>query len=193
MSAFQERVRIVLAAIVAAYKKTFEFTRKVAVWLSPPPRFCAALLSLAFVISFLSWAIGDRVTSAVLFFPQERGPALLGELRNVPRTFGTERTAELIASEFLLGPADPRLKPAFPVEAKLESVMFRKGTLYVDIGEEAAIADPPAIKTGVAALEKSLHSALPTLRHIVVTIGGVQPYMEGLPRPDDGAKKSKKN
>jgi hypothetical protein len=169
------------------------FLKRTAIWLSPPPRFCAALLSLAFVISLLSWAIGDRVYQSVLFFPQARGTALRGELRNLPRTSGREKTAELLASELLLGPASPDLASAFPVGVRVESTMLRRGVLYLDLSQDAALADPARLRIGLASMEKSLRAGLPGIGRIVITIGGIEPYKDGLAIPDETAKKSKKN
>lgn len=176
-----------------AIGKTADFIKRVAVWLSPPPRLCAALLSLVFAVSLLSWAIGDRVYQSVLFFPQARGTALRGEPRNLPRTAGREKKAELIASELLLGPVDPALVSAFPSGVRVESTILRRGSLYVDLSPDAALADPAKLKIGLASMERSLRAGLPGIGRIVITIGGIEPYKEGLPSASEAAKKSKKN
>jgi hypothetical protein len=193
MSNFLEKIATLARKTFPAAKSAAAFLKRVAIWLSPPPRFCAALLSLAFTVSLLSWAIGDRVYQSVLFFPQARGEALRGEPRNLPRTFGTERKAELIASELLLGPAGPSLRPAFPSGVRVASTLYRHGTIYVDLSEDAALADPADLKLGLRALEKSLRAGLPWARRITLTIGGMQPYLDGLPELLDAAKKNKKN
>lgn len=193
MSASTSNVPTLAQKFASLAGQVGRFLRRIAVWLSPPPRFCAALLSLVFVISLLSWAIGDRIYQSVLFFPQSRGMELRGELRNLPRTSGREQTAELLASELLLGPASPDLVSAFPVGVRVESTMLRHGVLYLDLSQDAALADPARLRIGLASMQKSLRAGLPGIGRIVITIGGIEPYTDGLANPDGTAKKSKKN
>lgn len=193
MSASTRNISTLAQKLASFARQVGAFLKRTAIWLSPPPRFCAALLSLVFVISLLSWAIGDRVYQSVLFFPQARGTGLRGELRNLPRTTGREKTAELLASELLLGPADPSLASAFPAGVRVESTMLRRGVLYLDLSQDAALTEPARLRIGLAAMEKSLRAGLPGIGRIVITIGGFEPYKDGLANPDDTAKKSKKN
>ena len=193
MSASTRSISTLAQMLSSFLKQVGGFLRRTAIWLSPPPRFCAVLLSLVFVISLLSWAIGDQVYQSVLFFPQARGTALRGELRNLPRTAGREKTAELLASELLLGPANPSLASAFPVGVRVESTILRRGVLYLDLSQDAALADPARLKVGLASMEKSLRAGLPGIGRIVITIGGIEPYKDGLANPSGTAKKSKKN
>ena len=193
MSASTRNIPALMQKLAAFMRQVGAFLRRIAIWLSPPPRFCAALLSLVFVISLLSWAIGDRVYQSVLFFPQARGAGLRGELRNLPRTAGREKTAELLASELLLGPASPDLGSAFPIGVRVESTMLRHGVLYLDLSQDAALADPERLRIGLASMEKSLRAGLPGIGRIVITIGGIEPYKDGLANPSGTAKKSKKN
>ena len=114
MRNFLDKLKAIGAAILVFFKKAMDLCRRFAIWISPPPRFCTAVIALLFVISLVSWAVIDRNWDSVLFFPQLRGAAIRGELRSLPRTLSTEKKAELIASEFLLGPMDERLQSAFP-------------------------------------------------------------------------------
>jgi hypothetical protein len=165
-------------------------------WLSFPINACFAALATAFLVSFLSWAIADRRAEIALFFPAGSDPAkssaLRGELRDLPRPRGAEARAELVASELLLGPRDPKLHPAFPQDSRLESAIYRKGRLYIDISEDAALEDPAALKLGLKALRRSIRAAFPGLRSLTVTIGGREPYAD-FPEAGNGAKKQKNN
>jgi hypothetical protein len=158
-------------------------------WLSVPVNFCLALLGLLFMVSFVSWAVGSAFEEAVLFFPNARG-VLRGELREIPHSRGTEARADLIASEILLGPKNLSLYPAFPQGVRLETVMYRRGRLYVDLSPEAALEDPNSLKYGIAALERSLKTALPGMKRLSLTIGGKEPYAEGIEA--EGGKDIKK-
>jgi hypothetical protein len=151
-------------------------------WLSVPVNLCLAVLGLVFLVSFVSWAIGDKFEEAVLWFPDAKG-VLRGEIRQIPHSWGAEARAELVASELLLGPKSTFLVPAFAPGIKVDSVLYRKGRLFVDISPEAALTDlkdPDALKRGLSAMERSLRTALPSLRRLVVTIGGTEPYAIGL-------------
>jgi len=148
-------------------------------WLAVPVNLCLAVLGLVFVLSFLSWAFGDSFEQAVLFFPDARGN-LRGEPRDVPHSRGSESRAELIASELLLGPARASLLPAFAPGTRVESALYRRGRLFIDISPAAALEPPGALKSGIAAMERSLHAALPGLKRLSLTIGGKEPYAVGL-------------
>jgi hypothetical protein len=159
-------------ALVRAYKRTL-------VWLSVPVNLCLAVLGLVFVLSFASWAIGDKFGEIVLWFPDSKG-SLQGEIRQVPHCWGAEERAELVASELLLGPKTMSLRPAFESGVKVESVLYRKGRLFVDISLDAALEEAGSLKKGLAAMERSLRAALPGMRRLTVTIGGTEPYVVGL-------------
>ena len=148
-------------------------------WLSVPVNLCLAVLGTVFLVSFSSWAIGDHFEGAVLFFPDHKG-VLRGELREVPRAWGPEARAELIASELLLGPKTDLLSPAFSTGVRVESAIYRRGRLFIDISPDAALAAPNSVKNGLEAMKRSLRAALPGLKRISLTIGGKEPYTVSL-------------
>jgi hypothetical protein len=158
-------------------------------WLSVPVNLCLAVLGLVFLVSFASWAIGDRFEEAVLFFPDGKG-RLNGELRDIPHSWGSELRAELIASELLLGPNEADFLPAFNAGVRVESAIYRKGRLFIDLSANAALAPPQSLKIGIEAMERSLRAALPGLKRLSLTIGGKEPYAVGL--KDEGGKGIKK-
>jgi hypothetical protein len=172
-------------ALEAAYKRSI-------IWLAVPVNLCLAVLGLVFLISFGSWAIADRFTDVILWFPDAKG-ALHGEIRQVPVKWRAENRAELVASELLLGPKTLSLRPAFESGVKVETVLYRKGRLYVDISKDAALQEAKSLKAGIVAMEKSLRASLPGLRRLTVTIGGTEPYVTGLKvEGGGGAKKAGK-
>lgn len=193
MSNFQEKAREFARKALILALRAWEGLKRLAIWLSPPPRLTLTLLGLLFSVSLLSWAIGDRAREAVLFFPAVRGGSLHGESRNLPRSFSPEKTAELVASELLLGPIDPDLRPAFPPGIRVSATLYRHGILYLDLSPEAALAPRPELEKGLDALARSLRASLPWTRRLVLTIGGIEPWLEGLPGPSGGPKKIEKN
>jgi hypothetical protein len=186
MSQFLDAPRRFLLAVGRILAAAWAATLK---WLSVPVNLCLALIGLVFIVSFASWAIGDRFEEAVLFFPDAKG-RLHGETRNVPHSWGSEARAELIASELLLGPKDTSLSPAFTPGVRVDSVIYRKGRLFVDISPIAALDSPKSLKDGIGAMERSLKAALPGIKRISLTIGGKEPYAVGLKA--EGGKDIKK-
>jgi hypothetical protein len=186
MKPFLEKLRglsiVVGRALAEAYRRSV-------VWLSVPVNFCLAALGLVFLVSFASWAIGDRFENIVLWFPDTRG-SLQGELRQVPVKWGTEARAELVASELLLGPKSLSLLPDFGSSIRVESVLYRRGRLYLDISREAALEETKSLKNGLAAMERSLRASIPGLRRLTVTIGGTEPYSIGL-KAEEGRRAKK--
>ena len=177
--------RFVLAAgraLAVAWKVTLK-------WLSVPVNFCLSVLGLVFVISFVSWAFGAAFEEAVLFFPDQKG-YLHGELREVPHSRGSESRAELIASELLLGPKNTVFMPAFTSGVRVESAIYRKGHLFIDVSPDAALTPKKSLKTGLEAMERSLRASLPGLRRLSLTIGGKEPYSVGIGA--EGGKEIKK-
>jgi hypothetical protein len=170
------------SSFVVAYKRS-------KVWLSVPVNLCLAVLGLVFLVSFASWAIGRDFEPVVLWFPDSKG-SLRGEIRQMPVCWGTEARAEHVVSELLLGPKSMALHPAFEPGIRVESVLYRKGRLFVDISHEAALEDSKSLKNGLAAMGRSLRAALPGLRRLTVTIGGTEPYSVGL--KVEGARGAKK-
>jgi len=161
---------------------------RLSVWLAVPVNLCLAILGLVFLVSFGSWAIVDRFAEVVVWFPDAKG-ALHGELRQVPVKWRVENRAEGVASELLLGPKTLELKPAFLPGVRVESVLYRRGRLFLDISRDAAIMDTQALKVGLAAMDRSLRAALPGVRRLTVTIGGIEPYVSGLKNDVRGGSK----
>ncbi len=162
-------------------------------WLSVPFNLCLAVLASVFLLSLLSWAVLDRKAEVLLFFPDARNGRIQGEVRDLPRAWGSEARAELVASEVLLGPRNSGLAPAFPAGTRVEAVLYRKGRLYVDISDDAALAEPPSLKLGLEALRRSLAVAVPQAARIALTIGGREPYAETMAEAPGNTSKNRKN
>ncbi len=164
---------------------------RVAAWLAPPERMCLVLLGFSFAVSGLAWLVSDRFEDALVFFPDGRG-RLRGELRSIPAARGAEARAELVAAEALLGPMTPGLHACFPPGVRVEKVLLRKGSLYLDLSEDAALAPRSELERALEALTRSLRAASPAVRRVVLTIGGRVPWGD-LPAVVPEAKSEKKN
>jgi hypothetical protein len=191
MTRFLDALRRILAASWQALAQAWDF---VLGFLSVPINLCLSVLCLVFAISMGAWAFGEPFEKAVLYFPDPGAKgALRGEVRNVPHVYGTETKAELIVSELLLGPQSTSLSSAFEPGVRVESAMYRKGRLFIDISPEAALASQSSLRNGVEAMDRSLKSALPGLKRISLTIGGLEPFAMGLQTEGGANKKAEKN
>ena len=191
MTGFLDALRRFLAAAWQGLTEAWDFLVR---FLSVPVNLCLTVLCLVFFVSLGAWAFGEPFEKAVLYFPSPAAKgALRGEVRNVPRVLGTEARAELVASELLLGPQDGSLSPAFEPGVKVESAMYRKGRLFIDISPDAVLASPSSLQSGVAAMDRSLRAALPGLKRISLTIGGLEPFATGLQTGGGANKKAEKN
>lgn len=160
------------------------------VWVSPPRRVFSFILGLVLFVSLGSWALLDDRSSHILYFPSSTSGRLGAEIRDLPRRFGAEDRARELVSEFLLGPANPGLLPALPLGSSLEGLMLRRGTLYVDLSPETALLPEADLKRAIGALGRSLKVGVHQVRRLVVTLGGRQPWVDGLPAaPSAPAKK----
>ena len=189
MNRYLDALRRFLLALGRVLAAAFRATLK---WLSVPVNLYLAILGLVFVVSFASWGLGSSFEEAVLFYPDAKG-TLRGEVREIPHSRGTEARAELIASELLLGPKTATLFQAFPIGIRVESAIYRKGRLFIDLSQTAALQDaasPISLKTGLAAMARSLQAALPGMKRLSLTIGGMEPYAEGI--GPEGGKDIKK-
>jgi hypothetical protein len=169
----------VIRVLMAARTAFLIGARRARIWLSVPVNFCIAAIGAVFLVSFMSWAIGYCYSPTLLYFPDGRTGRLRGEVRDLPRKWLREPRAELVASEILLGPRSPALAPGFSQGSRVESVIFRRSVLYVDISADAALDDPKSLRIGLQALRRSLEVAVPGAR-VAITIGGYEPYLDGL-------------
>ena len=152
-------------------------------WVSPTTRLFAFLLTLVFVVSLGSWAIFDKNTSYILYFPTMGGSTLKGETRYMQRRSAVEARAQELVSEFLLGPANPNLVPALPSGTALNGVLYRKGTLYIDIDEQAALLPENDLRLALGALDRTIRVGMHQVRHVVLKVGGFQPWTESIVPP----------
>ncbi|MEI6387889.1 MAG: GerMN domain-containing protein [Spirochaetota bacterium] len=186
-------MKVFFSSVLGAISSLFTFAMAQAMalvqWIAPPRHILPTLLGLCFVFSLAAWSFGDRMTPFVLFFPTLDGSADRGERRDIPWKSDAEAQSEAIASEFLLGPFDPGLRPAFPMGVRLVSVLYRDGLLMVDLSEEAAIAPQSDLDLAIFNLRQTLALGVHSAKNIVITVGGYEPWRKDL--SDIGLKSGK--
>jgi hypothetical protein len=138
------------------------------------------LLALSLLISLAFFLImpPERV-ARTLFFPGATEAELSGERRLVPRVRDQEKAARLLADEMMLGPTRITLSRVFPRGTRVESLLLRNGVVYVDLNERAMIQSGEMrvdVRTGLAALRRTLLFNLRQLDEVVITINGNVPF-----------------
>lgn len=123
-----------------------------------------------------------RQTERVLFFPENITGKTHGESRLVPRERGREDAIVEVVDEILLGPTRLRDLPLVPADTRLDFLMLRGDTVYIDFSPELVVGSDSVQESVPRILEIVRHTIFynfPYVRQISITIGGQlpgQPY-----------------
>ncbi|MDR1565878.1 MAG: GerMN domain-containing protein [Treponema sp.] len=124
------------------------------------------------LIALLEFLISGLVRRTFVFYSILEGSAVV-EDRMVRRSFSKETDIRRYVEEALLGPVSPDSAPLFPRETRLRSFMYREGTAYADLSEEAAL--PPEggdVFRSCLTLNEGLRRNFPSLKDVKLFIGG---------------------
>ena len=98
---------------------------------------------LSFLILVCLLALGDFLFSGLVrrtfVFYSFIGREIVVEDRILHRSSDRETDIRRYVEEVLLGPVSPDLAPLFPLDTRLNSIMYRDGLVYVDLSESAAL------------------------------------------------------
>jgi hypothetical protein len=148
-------------------------------------------LAIAALIDFFTLGLARRtfmfynidsgvVTVEDRMLPVSRGNVLafFSNRRSSSRELDITRYVE----EALLGPVSSDYRPLFPRETRLRSLLYRNGTVYLDLSEEAVM---PILEGGEVFLNmKTLYAGIrrnfPFVRDIRFFIGGKAAYAEAV-------------
>jgi len=139
------------------------------------------LLLLLSAVMYMVWGSGR--TEQVLFFPEYRSSRCYGEARSLPVKDTKEKDVELLVREVLLGPMNVDLVSLFSRETRLQTILLRDQTLYLDFNMAIlnGISDAAlSFEEALACLTKTVRFNFPEIREVIYSINGVQPeLMEG--------------
>ncbi|HAK46069.1 MAG TPA: hypothetical protein DCO79_09165 [Spirochaeta sp.] len=144
------------------------FSRKFIILLS----LFAAFFLLTLV--FINFDAESRV-ERVLFFPDEDGQQLHGELRRLPERDDTAGNIELFVNELILGPVTIDLYRLIPQGVKLESLLVDEDTLYLGFSENlitSAETVPMSFNSIIEGLERAVVFNFPEIKEVKTAIGG---------------------
>jgi hypothetical protein len=100
--------------------------------------FYLLILALLAGVDFLKSGLVRRT---LMFYAISQGTETV-EDRFFPRSGSGETDIHRYVEEVLLGPAAPGVAPLFPRETRLESLLYREGTVYAGLSEPAALPPP---------------------------------------------------
>ncbi len=179
-----KKVRIPVKAITmatAVHETVKQTVKKGYDALDKPGRpFIALFLALP-IFSLAIFLIAPRPRDRLyLAFPDARTGKAVGEVRYVPRKWGTEKKAESVLEEILLGPELLTSLPIVSRDTRIRTVMYRGGVLYADIGPEFLLEGKPGqdFRKDIEAISRLLKRNLLMARRVVLLVGGRTPYAD---------------
>ncbi|MDC7126690.1 MAG: GerMN domain-containing protein [Spirochaetales bacterium] len=135
-----------------------------------------SIFTFFFIITLVFIMVdADRKVERVLFFPEENGQELYGELRRLPVRHNLVGNIELYVDELLLGPESVDLYRLIPTGVKLESILLDDGTLYLGFSESLvtkAELVPMSFPDIIDGITKAVVFNFPEVKEVKTTIGG---------------------
>ena len=135
------------------------------------------LLSFLFACGSFALTHFSREKHLVFFLEYQKG-TLAGEVRSIPWKSSLEERVQGLVEELLWGPIDPRFQRVFPLGSKVQSLLIRRGILYVDLSPDVLFASED-IRVGwderFSILRKTLSFNYPRFKHIFLTVSGQLP------------------
>ena len=135
-----------------------------------------ALFAVFFLIPlfFLTFD-ADRRVERVLFFPDEEGHTMHGELRRLPVRSDLEGNIELYVDELILGPVNIDLYRLVPEVVRLESILVDGSILYLGFSENLITA-AETVPAGFSEIIRNVESAVmfnfPEIKEVKTAVGG---------------------
>lgn len=117
----------------------------------------------------------DRRIERVLFFPDEEGLKVYGELRRLPVRKNLPADVELYVEELLLGPVSIDLYRLLPMDTELEGLLLDENILYLGFSENlvtSAETVPMSLSGIIEAVENAVVFNFPEIKEVKTAIGG---------------------
>jgi hypothetical protein len=135
------------------------------------------ILAIAALIDFFTLGLARRT---FLFYNIDSGVVIV-ENRLLPVSRGArELDITRYVEEALLGPVSSNTMPLFPRETRLRSLLYRNGTVYLDLSEEAALPPPEGgeVFLNMKTLYAGIRRNFPYIRELRFFIAGKAAYAE---------------
>ena len=160
----------------------------------PKKRLFSALLVLPVIVAVIEFSISGLARKTFVFYDIDSGAVsvedrVIRASREKPDSLAREIDLTKYTEEALLGPVSPNSLPLFPRETTLRSLLYRDGTVYVDLSEEASL--PPAeggeVFTNLKTLRDGIKRNFPFVGEIRFFIAGKAAYWDEF-RQDDASE-----
>lgn len=138
------------------------------------------IVLLAFSLAF--FFAGGRWARRILFFPEATSRRLAGETRFLPRRSGMAENIRLLVEESLLGPTLPLHDRLLPRTTRLQTVLVRKGNVYISLSQDILRQDrecPFSPQEALEALATAIRFNFPRIRSLNLLIDGQVPFEWG--------------
>jgi hypothetical protein len=144
------------------------------------------ILSIAALIDFFTLGLARRtflfynIDSGVVIVENRLLPVSRGEASYGSKSSPQELDITRYVEEALLGPVSSNSMPLFPRETRLRSLLYRNGTVYVDLSEEAALPPPEGgeVFINMKTLYAGIRRNFPFVREVRFFIAGNAAYAE---------------
>lgn len=117
----------------------------------------------------------DRRIERVLFFPDEKGLELHGELRRLPLRDDLAGNIELYVNEIILGPVTIDLYRLLPQQVKIDSLLVDDDVLYLGFSESlitTAETVPMSFAGIIEGVEHAVVFNFPEIKEVKTAVGG---------------------
>jgi hypothetical protein len=153
--------------------------------LGVPARFFGSVVCRRFfylvllgLLAFFDYRARGVTRVTYVFFDIESGKELVEE-RLLPLPEDREEKLRFYTAEALLGPVSQSALPLFPRGTRLESLLFRGGTVYLDLSETAALpVEGQGSFRGFSALRKGILRNFGFVKDIRLFAAGVEAFPE---------------
>jgi len=147
------------------------------------PRTIVFLLFLIVLITSSVFFFRSSIHRAdrIFFFPDHKSSAPMGETRKTPRIpFDKEKNMEIFVNELLLGPVNMSLDPLFSTGTKLEKILYRNKTVYLDLNFMALLPDKRTsdFADSMMLVERNIKFNFPHVENVIITILGQVPEID---------------
>jgi hypothetical protein len=149
-------------------------------------------LGILFVL-FLSIIFTPHMRRSVFYFQDAENGKIRSEIRYLPNVKGKDGKITLFASEALLGPETPLLKPLFNPGTKIVDCFVRKGSAYINLSSAALLPGTGVTdsRTASTLFKKNVCTNFGSVDKIYLYVDGIEVYGEN-PYADASEKNKKR-
>ncbi len=142
--------------------------------------FPAVLFVAVLVSSLIFYRMSDPAARYVFIVESLDDDVLHLEQRFLPMAEGADRETEIVSyvNELLLGAPTDRYRRIFPLKSKLESCFLRGSVLFINLSEEALIADSDTSSTFMACslMKENVYRNFPEVTEVRLFIDSIEAY-----------------